>query len=317
MQSIQSSNLHMQLDHLTHQQLLVLFGPKNENLQNFQSTLEVSIKQKGSKLLIKSADSNKVENARIVIENAVNIILQTGELNKEDLHLVTTHKNNDSESNVEIQTPLRKIIPANEAQAKYIQSIRENTVTFGIGPAGTGKTALSVAMAVEQLVKMKIQKIILVRPAVEAGEHLGHLPGDLKEKVEPYHRPIMDALNAYVGSDRVEYLTSVNRIEIGAVAYMRGRTLNSSFIIFDEAQNATFEQIKMIVTRLGFGSKMVVTGDPHQSDLAFKHRKSEHPLMSTVALLSDISDIGVVNFREEDCVRHPLVKEILSRYKQV
>lgn len=207
----------------------------------------------------------------------------------------------------------RAIRVKNFGQRQYVQSMKENDITFGIGPAGTGKTYLAVAMAVAALKRGEVERIILTRPAVEAGESLGFLPGDLKEKVDPYLRPIYDALNEIMGADHVERLMERETIEIAPLAYMRGRTLNNAFVILDEAQNTTNAQMKMFLTRLGFGSKMVVNGDVSQIDLPHGTRSG---LISAQHILANIKSIEFVRFTADDVVRHPVVARIITAYEE-
>lgn len=208
----------------------------------------------------------------------------------------------------------RYIRVKNFGQRQYINAIRHNDVTFGIGPAGTGKTFLAVVMAVAALKQGQVEQIILTRPAVEAGESLGFLPGDLKEKVDPYLRPIYDALYAVLGKEHTERLLERGVIEIAPLAYMRGRTLETAFVILDEAQNTTPAQMKMFLTRLGFGSKMVVNGDVSQIDLP---RKSMSGLVQAEQILQDIAKIEFVKFGAEDVVRHPVVAKIINAYAEI
>ena len=198
-------------------------------------------------------------------------------------------------------------------QHKYVEAIRKNTIVFGVGPAGTGKTFLAVAMAVKALREKQVSRIILTRPAIEAGEKLGFLPGDLQSKIDPYLRPLYDALYEMLGVENYQRLAEKQVIEIAPLAYMRGRTLDDSFIILDEAQNATPEQMKMFLTRLGFGSKAVITGDPSQTDLPFGQRSG---LSDAVKILEGIEDIGIWRFTEKDVVRHKLVQAIILAYEQ-
>lgn len=210
-----------------------------------------------------------------------------------------------------ITTRGKPIRPKTVGQKKYVNAIRTNTVVFGIGPAGTGKTFLAVAMAVEALRRKEVNRIILTRPAVEAGERLGFLPGDLQSKIDPYLRPLYDALFEMLGAENYTRHLEKNTIEIAPLAYMRGRTLDDSFIILDEAQNTTPEQMKMFLTRLGMRSKAVVTGDPTQTDLAFGNRSG---LAVATKILGDIEDIAIHRFTERDVVRHRLVQKIILAY---
>ena len=207
----------------------------------------------------------------------------------------------------------KRIAPKTLNQKRYVDAIRGSTVTFGVGPAGTGKTYLAMALAVSALVDREVARIILTRPAVEAGERLGFLPGDMLAKVDPYLRPLFDALYDMLDADRLTAYMEKGMIEVAPLAFMRGRTLNDSFIILDEAQNTTPEQMQMFLTRLGFGSKIVVTGDPTQNDLARGERSG---LADVAEMLPGIPGIEFVNFGSEDVVRHKLVQRIVSAYKE-
>jgi len=207
----------------------------------------------------------------------------------------------------------RKIVPKTLNQKKYVDSIRNNTITFAIGPAGTGKTYLALAQGVSELLTRKVNRIILTRPAVEAGEKIGFLPGTMLEKVDPYLRPLFDALYDMIEPDRLTGLMERGAIEVAPLAFMRGRTLNDSFIILDEAQNTSPEQMKMFLTRLGFGSRMVVTGDITQVDLPDVRFSG---LVSVVDILEDVSEIAFINFESKDVVRHKLVQKIVAAYKK-
>lgn len=205
------------------------------------------------------------------------------------------------------------IRPKNASQKKFVQLVKENEITFGIGPAGTGKTYLAVVLAVASLKSHQVERIILTRPAVEAGESLGFLPGDLKEKVDPYLRPVYDVLDEILGGDQSARLLDHGVIEVAPLAYMRGRTLNNAFIILDEAQNTTSAQMKMFLTRLGLGSKMIVNGDTSQIDLPLK---SKSGLLQATKILKDIKGIGFINFTSKDVVRHQLVTKIIEAYEK-
>ncbi len=222
--------------------------------------------------------------------------------------------NSDSSvgDDVSIKTQRKMIRPRGANQSGYVQSIRKNDLAFGIGPAGTGKTYLAVACAIEALNNEEVRRIILVRPAVEAGERLGFLPGDLSQKVDPYLRPMYDALYEMVGAEHVTRLIERNVIEIAPLAFMRGRSLNESFVILDEAQNTSVEQMKMFLTRIGFGSQAVVTGDITQIDLPDRQVSG---LNDVIRILADIEDIGFTRFSPKDIVRHPLVRRIVEAYE--
>jgi len=212
-----------------------------------------------------------------------------------------------------IKTPNLAIIPNGSHQQEYIETINKRVLTFGIGPAGTGKTYLAVASAVQQLVSGEVEKILLVRPAVEAGEKLGFLPGDLSQKVDPYLRPLYDALFEMLGFKETNQLIERNIIEVVPLAFMRGRTLNDSFIILDESQNATVEQMKMFLTRFGFGSKVVVTGDITQIDLP---KNTQSGLVHSLDVLKGLSEVGFIKFDSKDIVRHGLVQKIVEAYEE-
>lgn len=211
-----------------------------------------------------------------------------------------------------LPTPKRKIKTRSKMQRLYVQNIQTHDINFGVGPAGTGKTYLAVACAVEALQQSRVQRIMLVRPAVEAGERLGFLPGDLEQKVDPYLRPLYDALHDMLGFEKVNRLLAKNVIELAPLAYMRGRTLNESFIILDEAQNTTPEQMKMFLTRIGFGTTAVITGDVTQVDLP-RHQKSG--LRESVSILGGVQGISFTTFTNRDVVRHPLVQKIVEAYE--
>jgi len=212
-----------------------------------------------------------------------------------------------------INTPKTIVIPKGENQELYVNTIRKKTLTFGVGPAGTGKTYLAVAVAVQHLINREVERILLVRPAVEAGERLGFLPGDLSQKIDPYLRPLYDALFEMLGFKEATKLIDRNIIEVVPLAFMRGRTLNKSFIILDESQNATEEQMKMFLTRFGFGSSVVVTGDITQIDLP---KSTVSGLIHTMDVLKGMKEIGFINFGTNDVVRHGLVKKIVEAYER-
>ena len=293
-----------------------LFGSLDENLRLIEEKLGVNIVQRDNSLTIIGEKAAKAEE---VISELMKVITQGEALDKQKVSYIMSLRSDgisyhESALGKDIicfthaGKPLR---PKTVGQQKYVSSIRNKDIVFGIGPAGTGKTYIAVAMAVDALKNKKVEKIILARPAVEAGESLGFLPGDLQEKVDPYLRPLYDALFDVLGRENAVRLKEKETIEIVPLAYMRGRTLDNAFIILDEAQNTTREQMKMFLTRMGFGSKMVITGDVTQIDLP-KGKKSG--LVEVTKILKDEPDIDFCYLKDVDVVRHELVKKIISAY---
>ena len=288
-------------------------GELNENLKFVEKTFNVKIFQNGNNLKIKGSKKNVGLSAE-ALKRLYEAAGQGVEITKETLYLcIKDSELKVMEKEIKIKTPKKSIVPRGNNQRSYIKSINQNDINFGIGPAGTGKTYLAVASAVDALLKEKIDRIILMRPAVEAGEKLGFLPGDLSQKVDPYLRPLYDALYEMLGIERTEKYLEKGIVEIAPLAYMRGRTLNNSFIIVDESQNTTKEQMKMILTRMGFGSYLLINGDLTQIDLP---KNIESGLAHAVRVVNDTEDIGVVNFDSKDIVRHPLVRKIIDAYKR-
>ena len=288
-------------------------GELNENLKFVEKTFSVKIFQNGNNLKIKGSKKNVGLSAE-ALKRLYEAAGQGVEITKETLYLcIKDSELKIMEKEIKIKTPKKSIIPRGNNQRSYIESINKNDINFGIGPAGTGKTYLAVASAVDALLKEKVDRIILMRPAVEAGEKLGFLPGDLSQKVDPYLRPLYDALYEMLGIERTEKYLEKGIVEIAPLAYMRGRTLNNSFIIVDESQNTTKEQMKMILTRMGFGSYLLINGDLTQIDLP---KNIESGLAHAVRVVNDTEDIGVVNFDSKDIVRHPLVRKIIDAYKR-
>lgn len=290
-----------------------LCGQFDEHIKLVEQRLGVDIHHRGESFRVEGS-----ANASKVAEDVLNELLlasKAGSLSAERVHLVLQAASmapiGDDQDQVEIHTRRVRVACRGANQQEYIRSIRENDLTFGEGPAGTGKTYLAVASAVEMLESEKVRRLVLVRPAVEAGERLGFLPGDLTQKVDPYLRPIYDALYEFMGFDRVGKLIERNVIEIAPLAFMRGRTLNHSCIIMDEAQNTTQEQMKMFLTRIGFGSKAIVTGDVTQVDLP---RHTTSGLRHVLGILNDVPGIGRTHFEARDVVRHPLVQKIVTAY---
>ena len=296
-----------------------LFGTRDENIRLIESGLDLRTCLLDGDWLELEGDELPVRRAERILEDYINLVKEgqtfsSGDLNSY-MRVVTSDPNVSLRRLVESGKSRafgKKVLaPKTVNQRCYIDAIETHDLTFGIGPAGTGKTYLAVAMAVSELLNKKVSRIVLTRPAVEAGEHLGFLPGTLQEKVDPYLRPLYDALFDMIDSERVEKLLERNTIEIAPLAFMRGRTLNDCFIILDEAQNTTAEQMKMILTRQGFNSKMVVTGDQTQIDLP-NGRKSG--LLNAVDVLKGVEGIAFVNFDEKDVDRHVLVQRIVRAY---
>ncbi|MDX9703233.1 MAG: PhoH family protein [Candidatus Auribacterota bacterium] len=296
-----------------------LFCNDDRNLELLENTLQVKITSRDNFFIVKGRAEN-IEKVRQVFHELDKLQLRGSRIHQTEFKYIlgevtekTEHKH--SELDEKIQVPGRKhvVTPKSEGQRNYIQAIRSKTLVFGIGPAGTGKTYLAMAMAISALKSGQVRRIILTRPAVEAGESLGFLPGDLYDKILPYLRPLYDALYDMIEEDTLERYRDRGIIEVVPLAYMRGRTLNDSFIILDEAQNSTLEQMRMFLTRLGFGSRAVITGDITQIDLP-SYRKSG--LIQVQKVLKNIDDIEFTYFNEKDVVRHALVSKIIKAYEE-
>ena len=298
-----------------------LFGNLDSNIKMIEDEYMVTIVARDSELKV-TGDPEQVSNAVRVIEGLLSLINKGEELTEQNIRYCMTLVNNKSEDKIQtllgdcicITAKGKPVKPKTLGQKKYCTNISKNTVTFGIGPAGTGKTYLAVAMAVTAFRAHEVNRIILTRPAVEAGEKLGFLPGDLQHKVDPYLRPLYDSLFDMLGIETYNKYVERGKIEVAPLAYMRGRTLDDSFIILDEAQNTTPEQMKMFLTRLGFGSKMVITGDITQIDLPKGQRSG---LKDAVRILKNIKDISQVYFNEQDVIRHKLVQDIIKAYEKI
>ena len=298
-----------------------LCGVLDENIKQIETALEVNINRRGSTFNITSASSNsaKLDNTRLAAQLLENFYVRAKkplELEEIQLGLVEIDKlkpEDVSSTSIPIlMTKRGDLHGRTPRQIEYLQQIQDHDITFGIGPAGTGKTYLAVASAIDAISRDRVKRIVLVRPAVEAGEKLGFLPGDLNQKVDPYLRPLYDALYDLAGYDTVNKMFERGAIEVAPLAYMRGRTLNQSFIILDEAQNTTPEQMKMFLTRIGFGTKAVITGDVTQIDLQ-KHQKSG--LVEAQKILKNVKGLAFTQFLSADVVRHPLVQKIINAYE--
>jgi phosphate starvation-inducible PhoH-like protein len=293
------------------EQLVNICGSLDKNLENLATNLAVDISNKGADFNIKGDNADKA--VSVLQELLILSEKKTIDFSDIDLSIKSLSSPNGEAKSVTIKTSKKHIHIRSDNQQKYVNSIIENDAVFAIGPAGTGKTYLAVARAVEALENSNVKRIVLVRPAVEAGEKLGFLPGDLSEKVDPYLRPIYDALYEFIGFERVNKLIEKHVIEVAPLAFMRGRTLNESYIILDEAQNTTIPQMKMFLTRMGFNSKMVITGDVTQIDLP---NPSQSGLTDAIKILQNIDQIAFCHFGAHDVVRHQLVKKIVSAYDQ-
>ncbi len=311
--SIRSTeSIHIEFD--DNSILSSLFGVNDSNIRTLEKINEVKIEYRGNKVKI-VGHKFSIEETRRELENLFEEAKKGIEIDEEKIKdtksLLSLDSNSNSQLDLLIQTKKRKIIPRSNNQKKYFQLLNEKNIVFAVGPAGTGKTFLAVAKAVAALQKGLVNKIILSRPAVEAGEKLGFLPGDLKDKVDPFLRPIYDALYDMMPFDQVEKKINNGIIEIAPIAFMRGRTLENCFVILDEAQNTSKIQMKMFLTRLGKNSQMVVVGDITQIDLV---SKNDSGLLDAKVKLSHIKDIGFVFLNDKDVVRHDLVKKIINAY---
>lgn len=297
-----------------------LFGSFDENIRQIEEEYSVKVISRGSDLKV-SGEAENVAKATRAIEGLLTLINKGEALSEQNVRYVLSMVNEGAEDKLSemvgdcicITAKGKPVKPKTLGQKKYVEAIRKNIVTLGAGPAGTGKTYLAVAMAVTAFRAKEVNRIILTRPAVEAGEKLGFLPGDLQQKVDPYLRPLYDALFDMLGAEAFARYQERGSIEVAPLAYMRGRTLDDSFIILDEAQNTTKEQMKMFLTRLGFNSKMVVTGDITQIDLPDGKKSG---MLQAMRILKNIPDISICQFTEKDVVRHKLVQEIIKAYEK-
>ena len=296
--------------------LLSIVGQFDQNLKDLSKLTTTDIFFRGNSITCKGNKEN-ISSFCEAIKFLISKYLLTNIIEKEDI-LLSVKKNIElEESNVKsfqqlIKTPRKSVIARSEKQSEYIKALKENEITMSLGPAGTGKSFLAVSVAVTLLMEKKIERVILSRPAVEAGEKLGFLPGDMKEKVDPYLRPLYDALYELFGADKIDKKIETGEIEIAPLAFMRGRTLKNCFAILDEAQNATETQIKMFLTRIGENSKLAVNGDPSQVDLI---NKAHSGLIKSKNILKNIKEIKIIEFDHSDVVRHPLISKIIRAYQ--
>jgi len=297
--------------------LMGVVGEFNKNLKELEKITQSDLYSRGNSILIKSS-SQKNEIIKNAIQFLADQFIINGSIENKDIvssvdkFMISEKAKKNNVTDV-IKTPKKSIIPRSEKQKSYVRALRQSDIVISAGPAGTGKTFLAVAVGLTMLLEKKIERIILSRPAVEAGERLGFLPGDMKEKVDPYLRPLYDSLYDLFDFEKIQRMIEIGDIEIAPLAFMRGRTLKNSFAILDEAQNATDVQIKMFLTRIGENSKIVVNGDPSQIDL---QNKSMSGLLKSKELLGHLNEISIIDFDHSDVVRHPLVSKIVKAYSQ-
>ena len=300
--------------------LMEIVGSFDNNLKELEKISGSKIYFRGNSIAIKG-DKYANQKVKDAIEYLINRFRVDKKIDKNDIitslnkDMIQDTKNQSTVQSLDeiIKTPKRSVIPRSKKQKEYVSSLKTNQIVISLGPAGTGKTYLAVAVALSMLLEKKVERIILSRPAVEAGERLGFLPGDMKDKIDPYLRPLYDSLYDLLDYDKIQRKIESGAIEIAPLAFMRGRTLKNSFAILDEAQNATETQIKMFLTRIGQNSKLVVNGDPSQVDLP---NKNQSGLIKSQAILKDIKEISVINFNHQDVMRHPLVTKIVKAYQK-
>ena len=320
MQETQTALRNISLKPSNAERIALFVGELNGNLKLIEKSFSVKIFHKGDEVKI-TGNEKDIKHASDAILDLYNLTKKNIEISKEAVHLtIQSHLNLSLskkaeviDSDIQIRTPKKIVRPRGGNQQSYIKNINKYEINFGIGDAGTGNTYIAVAAAVEALLSDKVQRIVLIRPAVEAGEKLGFLPGDLSQKVDPYLRPLYDGLYEMLGIEKTTKLIEKEVIEVAPLAYLRGRTLNNSFIIMDESQNTTVEQMKMVLTRIGFGSQAVINGDLTQIDLP-KHITSG--LDHVINVLKETDGIGITRFSSNDVVRHPLVRKIIDAYKK-
>ena len=307
---LKTGPLELVLTPVDNQRLANLCGTLDENLRQIETALDVTIARRGERFTVRGAHAAQ---AADVLQKFYDDAKRSLTLDDIQLGLIEVRSRGRAKEETPLLTRRADLRGRTPRQRQYIQNILEHDITFAIGPAGTGKTYLAVACAVDSLERDAVKRIVLVRPAVEAGERLGFLPGDLAQKVDPYLRPLYDALYDLLGFDKAGKLFDRGAIELAPLAYMRGRTLSHSFVILDEAQNTTPEQMKMFLTRIGFGSKAVVTGDITQIDLA---RGQKSGMVAVQKILAQVRGIAFTAFKSEDVVRHPLVQRIVDAYER-
>ena len=295
--------------------LSILCGERHCNIKTIEQELLIRCYQQGSDFVLQGK-SDSLETAARVLKKLYQLTATRPGLDDSKVYQVINNMSEPADREIEferIQAPLKQVIAKTKTQSEYMKAIEKYDVVFGVGPAGTGKTYLAVAKAVEALVNDEVKRIVLIRPVVEAGEHLGFLPGDIGQKIDPYLRPLYDALYELLGPERVATLIEKKCIELAPLAYMRGRTLSDAFVIMDEAQNTTVAQMKMLLTRTGFGSRVVITGDLTQLDLP---KDTYSGLKHALTVLQNVRGISVVKFTGKDIVRHPLVQRIVEAYEK-
>lgn len=313
---MEQAKIQIQNEHISN-----IFGSFDENIKKIEKAYTVNIVNRGDDILISGTTSGTAK-AKQVLEALIHLAKSGENIQEQNINYLIAEAEDDNLSKAEeinddficMTMNGRSLRPKTLGQKKYIDSIRKDTIVFGIGPAGTGKTYLAMAMAITAFKHNEVDRIILTRPAIEAGENLGFLPGDLQQKVDPYLRPLYDALYEIMGADNFNKNMEKGAIEVAPLAYMRGRTLDNSFIVLDEAQNTTPEQMKMFLTRLGYGSKAVITGDVTQIDLP---RGKKSGLIEAATILNNIEGISICTLTNKDVVRHPLVQKIINAYEKL